>query len=318
MEIAILLHVTSIFLITVLCVLGGAIGGGISSVASMQALNIQPRAKSEIVRASLIGLALIETSTILALIITIILFLKTPEHLVHSLSNSIAELGITFAIGITSFVVGIISALPVKSTCYAIARQPFFSQNILNLMFITQSVIQSSVLFGFLVALLIKAQVTSLETTAQAFQLLAAGLAIGIGSIGPAIGLSIFAEQACKGISVNRSSYAKILPFTLMSEGIIETPLIFAFAVSLVLLIPINEPTTLTSIRAVAAALCIGIGTLGPSLSSSKLASKACEKISSNPEHYSILSQTSMFGQGIIDAAAVYALLTAIHIIFLR
>lgn len=318
LEWGMIFHFASITAIAILCTLGGGIGGGLASAATIDAINVQPRAQGEILRASIIGLALIETASILALIITLLLFRTSPE-IVYNLSTGIAHLGIACAIGISSFFVGIASAFPVKKACFAIARQPFFGQNILNIMLITQSIIQTGVIFGFLISLLIKLQIPQLETTLQSFRLLASGIAIGFGSIGPVIGLAQFAKKACESISFNRNAYTQILPFVFMSEAIIETPLIFAFLVSLIIVVtPTGIENPLSAVRMLSAALCIGLGTLAPSLSSSKTASAACHQIAHNPQNYSALSQTSMFGQGLIDAAAVYALLVSLLILFIR
>lgn len=317
-ECGIILHFSSITLIIVLCTLGSGIGCGLAGIASVEAINIQPRARGEIIRTSIIGLALIETAAILALIITFLLLQGTslPSY---TTASGIAKLGIAFSIGIPSFFVGFVSALPVKKSCFAIARQPFFSQNILKLMLITQSLIQTAAIFGFLISLFIKFQLSDITNVAQSCRLLAAGLAIGFGSIGPAIGLARFAQKACYSISINRNAYDIILPFVFMSEAIIETPLIFAFLVSLIMVVsPGNNETPFMAVRMLSAALCIGLGTLAPSLSSSKTATAACHQIAYYPQHYSILSQTSMFGQGLIDAAAVYALLIALSIILIR
>ena len=94
-------------------------------------------------------------------------------------------------------------------------------------MLITQSLIQTPVIFGLIVALLITASIGSVQTLVEGTQLLAAGICIGLGSIGPTIGLGRFTYQACYTAGINRSSYTKILPFTLISGAIIETPLIF-------------------------------------------------------------------------------------------
>ncbi len=318
MEIGAILHYTSITFIISSCSLGVGLGSGFSSLAALEAINIQPRARSEIIRASLIGLALIETAAILALIITFLLFL-TPQIVVYTLPSAFASIGIACAMGITSFFVGYASSFPVKKACFSIARQPFFSQNILNIMLITQSIIQTAVIFGFLISLLIKLQIPSVTTVTESMRLLASGIAIGFGSIGPILGLANFAKKACDTISINRNAYSQILPFIFMSEAIIETPLIFAFLISLLLVVtPMANESWLSAIRMLSAAICIGIGTLAPSLSSSKTASAACGQIAQNPRQYAALSQTSMFGQGLIDAAAVYALLVSLLIIFIQ
>jgi F0F1-type ATP synthase membrane subunit c/vacuolar-type H+-ATPase subunit K len=294
--------------------LGAGIGSAKTSRATLKALDIQPAAQIEIMKASIIGLAFIETSAILGFIITIMLLTMLPaQEYAHW-----ALLGIMSAVALPGFLVGIFSALPAQEACFSIARQPFFSQNILNIMLITQSMIQTPLLFGFLIALVIIVKLPGLAHHIESFVLFAAGLALGLGSIGPTIGLSRFAQNACKGVSINRKAYSQLIPFTLLSQAIIETPLIFALLLSLILLGTASSfNSQLDLIRTLAAALCIGIGTFGPSISSSKTASAAGTQIAINPQNYGILSQASVIGQGLIDAAAVYALIVGVLLIFI-
>ncbi len=297
--------------------LGVGIGSGKSSFAALQAMNIQPSAKQEITKATIIGLALIETAAILALIIIFLIF---PWQVSSNEYQALAKVGIACAIGITGFMSGLVSAYPLSQACYALARQPFFSQKIINLMLITQSIIQTPLIFGFLVSLAIIGQLESINTLTQSLMVIASGLAIGVGSIGPIIGLAKFAQTACQSISINKKAYNQLIPFTFMSQAIIETPIIFALLISLIIIGSLHRTniTLLTAVQALAASLCIGIGTISPGLSSSKTASNACKQIALNPQHYRKISQISLFGQGLIDAAAVYALLISLFIVLLK
>jgi len=180
------------------------------------------------------------------------------------------------------------------------------------------SLIQSSIIFGFLIGLFISFQLQSVETLAHGAILAAGGLALGLGAIGPTIGLGTFARKACMAVSINRKAYNRIIPFVFLSQAVIETPLIFAFLISLLITLtgPAKGTDPLTITRMFAAALAIGIGTFSPGISSSNTAASACHQISYNPQQYSILSQTTLFGQGLIDAAAIYALLISLAIIY--
>jgi F-type H+-transporting ATPase subunit c len=313
-DLTLIVHYANIMLVGILGSLGCGIGGGLTSIASLEAINIQPQAKGEITRASIIGLALIETAAILALISTFMIF-TTKEVTFYKV---IAECGITLAVGITAFTAGIVSSYPVQKACYSIARQPFFSQQISNLMLITQTLIQASIIFGFLIGLFISLQLPTVKTLAHGVILASGGLALGLGAIGPTIGLGKFAQQACMAVSINRKAYNQILPFVFLSEAVIETPLIFAFLIALIITFigPAKGEDPLTVVRIFAAAIAIGIGTFSPGISSSITASSACHQIAYNPQQYPILSQTSLFGQGLIDAAAIYALLISLAILY--
>lgn len=306
----------SIGTIVSLISLSVGLSSGNASIAALRAIDIQPGAKNAISKATIIGLALIDTAAILALIITVLLFVKNPGQY-----NGIAHAGIVFAIGLPGFFVGLTSSYPLIETCYSIARQPFFSQKIINLMLITQSIIQTPLIFGFLISLLILNKTTELTSLAESITIFSSGIAFGIGSIGPTLGLGDFARHACRNISISRNAYNSLISFTFLSQAVIETPLIFALLISLLLTTQTSfnneQHILLVSAKALGAALCIGLGTLSAGISSSKIASNACKQIAINPSLYRILSQTSLFGQGLIDATAVYALLISLFIVLL-
>ena len=315
-EYAQFLHFGTIALIIGINSFGVGIGEGLASLAAINAINIQPSARSDIGKAAILGMALVETAAIMGLLMAVILLLGTSSS--NSLYTGISELGIAIAVCFSGFVLGIVSSQPTQQACLAIARQPFFSQKIIRFMLITQSIIQTPIVFGLIIALFIKDQAIAATSLADSLRLLASGIAVGVGSIGPAIGLAQFAKTACHGIGINRDAYNKLLSFTFISEAIIETPLIFAMVTSLLLIVTkIPNGSLLTGIAMLAASLCIGIGTLGPGISSGKTASAACHQIALNPEIHSVLSKVSMFAQGLIDTAAIYALLIALALLFL-
>lgn len=315
------LHYSSIFFIVGLTSLGVGIGGGKASVKALEAVNKAPAAYAEIFRAIIIGLAIIETSAILGIVMGLmLLFGQAAPNNADMVLIGIGQWGIAFALGISGAVVGILSALPAQEAALAIARQPFFSAKILNAMLVTQSIVQTPIIFSFIIALFIKTQLDSLTTLANSIRLLSSGLCIGIGAIGPTLGLAHFAQVAQKSIARNRDAYSTIMPFTFISQAIIETPIIFAVLISmLLLLIPIKPNNEfLGAVSCLATAFCASFGTLGPGISSGNIASAACIEIAANPENSSLLSRTSILGQGVIDAAAMYALLVSLIIIVLR
>lgn len=310
------LHSLSIALTVGLTSLGVGIGGGLAGGAAIKALDTQPKATNEISRILLLGMALIETAGVLGLVLGIILLFQIQQDLLKNPYLGIAELGIVCSLGIAGFIVGLVSSYPVAQSCYAMARQPFFAQKINNVMLLTLSLIQTPLIFAFLIALLITTRLDE-HISVSSFNYFAAGLTIGLGSIGPTIGLARFAAQVCKGLGINRDSYSKLLPFTFISMAIIETPMVFALVIALLLLQQGGTTSQLGIIAAFSAAFCMGIGTFGPGISSSSTAIAAAEQISYNPQHTGILSRISMIAQALIDAAAIYALLVAMFIIFL-
>jgi len=309
-------HYGTIVLSVALTSLGVGIGEGLASQAAIDAINRQPEAKSVITRTALIAMALIDTAAILGVILAAMLIFNQPAT---SMYAHTAELGIAFAIGISGLVLGLTSSLPAQQTMLSLARQPFFSQQIFRFMLVTLSTIQTPIIFGFIIAILIKGQAAQVTTFTDSMRLIASGLCIGLGSIGPSIGLGIFTKTACQGVGINRNAYNKLFSFTLISEAIIETPIIFALIISLLLIFTnVPEDNMFTALTMFASALCIGIGTIGAGIGSGKTASAACHNIARNPQQYSLLSATSMLAQGLIDTSAIYALIISLLLFFFK
>lgn len=63
------------------------------------------------------------------------------------------------------------------------------------------------------------------------------------------------------------------------------------------------------------AAIAMGVGSIGPALGQGMIGSKACEGVGKHPENYSKIRMTMIIAMGIVESAAVYALLIAIMLI---
>lgn len=320
MEWSATIHYATVALSIGITAIGVGIGQGITSAAAIEGINRQPNAKNDIMKTAILGIALIETAAVMATVISFFLLLSTNAHS-KTIYGGLAELGIAFAICFAGFVLGLVSAFPARAACLSVARQPFFAQEIIRFMMITLSLLQTPIIFGLIVALFIQGQAAHIVTLRDSLRLIASGLCIGLGSIGPAIGLSLFAKTACESIGLNRSAYRQIFSFTLISQAIIETPIIFSLIVSISLLFlvpPMVQENILDGIALFAAGLCTGIGTIGPGISSGKTAMTACKQIAYKPETYSALSRVSMFAQGLIETAAIYAVLISFLLLFFR
>ena len=310
------LHYATIVTCVAATSLGVGIGGGLAGMSSTKAMDIQPTARAEIFRTMILGMAIIETAAIIGLVVSLLMLTSSFET--ASGYTHLAELGIMFAIALPGLVIGVVAALPVQQAVLAIARQPFFSQKITSLMLITQVMIQTSVIFGFISAILIKGQAQAVDSLAESLRLIASGVSIGLGCIGPALGLALFAQKACWAIGINRNSYNRVFSFALISQAIIETPILFAFVISLLCISTTTQGTLIAGIATLAASLAIGFGTFGPGIGSGITAAAACKQMAFVPAQYPLLSRLSMLGQGLIDTSAIYALLVALLLIFFK
>ena len=73
-----------------------------------------------------------------------------------------------------------------------------------------------------------------------------------------------------------------------------------------------------TGLRLVAAALAIGIGAIGPGIGVGLLAGKAMEALGRNPEAEASVRINMILGLAFAEAIAVYALVVALIINFVR
>lgn len=304
-------------LVVIVTAVSAGISQGLTNRAAFKAIDIQPEAQNPISRLALLCSALIETTAILGVFIGILLLLPLmrAEQVVDSYYSDLAKIGIAVAMVCTGLCVGLFSSWPAQEACYATARQPFHAQWIFNFTLIVLSVIQTPLILAFIVSIFIKSQANSVDSLAQAFRIIGAGCAIGLGAIGPAFGLAHFARIACNGISKNKNSSNRVLTFTFISQAIIESPVIFSMVISLLLLFGATASTLTKGIAMLAAGIAMGLGTLGPGISSGRTAAAACKEIARDPELYGPLARSSIFAQGIIDTAAIYVLLTCALII---
>jgi F0F1-type ATP synthase membrane subunit c/vacuolar-type H+-ATPase subunit K len=294
-------------------------GEGLISWSALKAMDRQPTAKDDIMRVAIIGMTLVETVAILGFLISILLLIYTNIESTNQFSYY-SELGIIGAMGITGLTIGLASTFPAQAACDAVARQPFFSHRISSFMLLAQVLIQTPMISAFLVSLFIQGQAGSATNMSDSLRLIASGLCIGIGSIGPAIGLSSFAKSAVQGLGKNIKAYDKLLSFTFISQALIETPIIFCLIVSSILLFVVR-PTLdngLDGIIFLSAGLCTGLGTLGAGISSGKTAAAACTQIGENPGLYSIISRTSILAQTLIETMVLYTVILSLLMILFR
>lgn len=298
-----------------LSALGSGIGQGLIGKKALHAIHLQPEASSSISKVCIIGIALTETTGILGLVTSLLLLINPT--VIDPSYGTLCLSGIALAVGLSGLTVGIVSSYPAQAACEAIARQPFMHGKILNIMLITQTLIMTPNIFGFLVGLLIKNNMATATTLPVALQLFSSGLSIGGGSVGPAIGLSLFARAACRAVGFNKKAYSKILTFTFIGEAIIETPLIFSFIIALsILTTSMNNAPILKGIALLASAICIALSTIAPGISSGKTGATTCDQIAQNIHQYSALSKTTLLALAMIDTCAIYGLLTSMMLIF--
>jgi len=283
-----------------------AIGQGLVANATMEAMQTQPQAAAAMRRTFVLGIAYNETAAILTGIMVIMLILQASSF---APAASYGLLGIVCALAIPSACVGILSSLPQQAAVLATARQPFFAREIMRLMLITISVMQTSIILGFILSLLMKSQLASAASNGPL--LLASGVAFGFGSIGPLIGLGLFSQAACATIGTNRQIYPQVVSFTFICQGLIEAPILFSLVVALLIISGVQH-----NLWACFAAACTSaLSTLGPGIASGRIAHAACMAMGKQPASAAVISRMSLLAQTLIDTSPVYGLVVALALL---
>ncbi len=310
---AAMIHYGTVVMSTICAALGVTIGQGLTTQAAFDAINRQPAAQPDITRTTILALALIETSAILGLLMSFLLYFQAPT----TVYGALAEIGIGLALAVPGFVIGLAVSMPAYAAMGAIARQPFLAKKIGNFMLLCQSLGQGPLIFGFIIALIIRTKVPEVTTLSQALTLIGSGAAIALGCIGPAIGGGNLTKTACAGMGNNRFAYQKLFTFSFISSALIETPIIFASIISFFLITKALSVADhpLIGCAYLAFALTIGIGTLGPGISSGRSAAAAAKQIGLHPQFYTSLSRASLLAQGLIDTCAIYAFIISLWLI---
>jgi len=310
-----LLHYCAAGLSIALGSIGGGIGQGIAGTGGQSSMLRQPTGSDAGFKATIIGLALIESGTIVALVTTLYLLFTAPE--IITFEFALVELGIGLSVGTSAAITSLASSFVVRETTEAISRQPFFSSKIMPFMLICQSIIESPVIFAFLIALLTKTQLNTAINIYQSISLFSANLVIALGSIGPSIGQAMFSRSACKAIGLNKNAYNKIFPYTLINQALIETPMIFCILLALIMIFnPLGHIITLLiSIKFLVAAVTVALGTLGVGIGLGMVTSKGCQYIALEPSCYNAMIRITLLAIAFVESIAIYALIVGMLLI---
>ncbi len=74
------------------------------------------------------------------------------------------------------------------------------------------------------------------STYAQAAAFLGAAIAMGLGSIGPALGQGMVGQKACEGVGKYPESYSRIRMTMIIAMALVETVALYAFIIAIMLI----------------------------------------------------------------------------------
>lgn len=235
-------------------------------------------------------------------------------------------LGAGICVGIGAVTTGIGSGIIAGEGALAIMKQPKANEQIFRTMLIGQAAAQTAGIFALVVSMLLMFGGFDVIEGGwfRAAALLAAGISMGIGSLGPSLGAGYSGGQACKSIARMPKESNAIMGNMLIGQALAQTSAIFALVVSLLLLYSVpNQPAgisigriILKSMAFLGAGFSIGFGTIGPGAGIGFVAGKANDMMGRFPKEKPRIMRTMFLGAAVSESTAIYSLVVAFLLIF--
>ena len=220
-----------------LSAIGSGVGSGLPAGAACMSIVRQPGNSNKVLTNMLIGSAVCQTPAIFGMVVAFLLLFVDFSN-IPLYPGWAAMLGAGLATGLSAIGPGVGNGLTAMEAVSGIARQPETHTDVTRTMLIGMSVAQSTVIYGFLVSLmLLFYKFDESSTLASSMQLLGAGFCSGFGGIGPGIGEGITASYAVRWVSRRIESVGLLLRTMLVGMAVAESTGIYALIVSLLLIV---------------------------------------------------------------------------------
>jgi ATP synthase F0 subunit c len=218
--------------------IGAAIGEGYAAGLANASLSFRPEKSGEIIKNMLVGQAVAETAAIFALVVAMLLLFSEPSS--QTILTAWAAIGAGLAMGLSAVGSGVGSGIPAGRACEGIMRQPAHSGKIMRTMLIGAAITQSTAVYGMVVAFLLMFFDFSQVSLSPAWgAILGAGLAMGFGAIGSAIGEGIVAGEATSSVARHPDTTDVVTRTMMMGMAVSESTGIYALVVALLLIMMI-------------------------------------------------------------------------------
>ena len=147
------------------------------------------------------------------------------------------------------------------------------------------------------------------------FSVIGAGLAMGLGSIGSAVGEGMIAMSAVDSLGRQPKASSKILRVMIISQAVTETAAIFALVISLLLVFQTGVDSLFKGITFLSAGIAIGFGTIGAGLGAGLPGAAAMTGIGKQPKNSDVLTIHMIIGQAVTQTSTIFALTVSLILI---
>jgi len=216
--------------------IGSGVGSGFPAGAACKGMSRQPAMSSRLTTNMLIGSAVCQTPAIFSLVVSFILLFT--DFSVNPVSPTWAAiLGAGISSGFGAIGSGLGGGLVAQASCEGISRQPLTVTPVTNVMLLGQAVTQTTAIYALLVSfILMFKSFPATDALAPPMALLAAGICMGIGAIGPAVGEGFAGQGAVAWIARNGKYIADLTRSMLVGQAVAESTGIYSLVIALVLI----------------------------------------------------------------------------------
>lgn len=297
--------------------IGAAIGEGLTAAEANAAISRAPEHAGTIFKSMLVGQAVAESASIFALVVAmILLFSSFPSE---SFITVAALIGAGLSMGLGAIGSGVGAGLPSGAACTGMARQPAMSSRLTTNMLIGSAVCQTPSIFALVTSfILIFSDFSSHPVNPTWAALLGAGLATGLSAIGSGVGGGTVARSSCEGIARQPEAVGPATNVMLLGQAVTQTPAILGLLVSFILIFkefPATEAIA-PSMALLGAALCMGIGAIGPGIGEGVASSGGVKWIARNVRHAGDITRLMLVGMAVAESTAIYSMVIALVLIF--
>lgn len=155
-------------------------------------------------------------------------------------------------------------------------------------------------------------------TTIKMASFTGAGICIGFGAIGAAVGEGYTAGLANQGISFKPEKAGEIMKNMLIGQAVAESAGIFALIIAILLTFMESTSThLLTASALLGAGFSMGFGAVGSGIGSGYPGGEACYGMARQPQISSRLSTNMLIGSAVCQTPAIFSMVVALMLLFM-
>jgi len=145
-----------------------------------------------------------------------------------------------------------------------------------------------------------------------------AGMCIGLGAIGAALGEGYTAGLANEALSNKPEKAGDIMKNMLVGQAIAESAAIFALVIAILLLfLEIPSVSYLKASALIGAGICMGLGAIGSGIGSGLPGGEACLGLARQPAVSNKLMTNMLIGSAVCQTPAIFSMVVSLMLVFM-